>query len=152
VPVENFAGARWSSLMRLKIVGGTRSKAIAAGFYAIGLLTPAAAQAPSLAMLTGLDDGKWEVRPRDGSAVRRLCVQSGLELIQLQHGQSQCSRFVVEDSAEAVTVQYTCRGNGYGRTSVRRETARLVQIDSQGIAGGLPFQFSAEARRVGDCR
>jgi hypothetical protein len=137
--------------MRLKSIGGTRSMAIAAGF-AIGLLTPAAAQAPSLAMLSGLDDGKWEVRPRDGSAVRRLCVQSGLELIQLQHGQADCSRFVVEDSAQAVTVQYTCRGNGYGRTSVRRETASLVQIDSQGIAGGLPFQFSAEARRVGTCR
>jgi hypothetical protein len=137
--------------MRLKFMPGMRSRAIAAGFYAVGLLTPAAAQAPSLAMLTGLDDGKWEVRPRDGSAVRRLCVQSGLELIQLQHGQANCSRFVVEDDPKEVTVQYTCRGNGYGRTTIRRETASLVQIDSQGIAGGLPFQFSAEARRVGAC-
>jgi hypothetical protein len=50
-----------------------------------------------------------------------------------------------------VVVQYTCRGKGYGRTHIRRETGRLVQIDSQGIAGGLPFEFSAEARRVGDC-
>jgi hypothetical protein len=139
-------------MMRLKTAGGTRSMAIAAGFYVIGLLSPAAAQAPSLAMLSGLDDGRWEVRPRDGSAVRRLCVKSGLELIQLQHGQADCSRFVVEDGPQAVTVQYTCRGNGYGRTSVRRETGSLVQIDSQGIAGGLPFQFSAEARRVGACR
>lgn len=137
--------------MRLKSTAGVRSIAIAAGFYAAGLLTPAAAQAPSLAMLTGLADGKWEVRPRDGSAVRRVCVRSGLELIQLQHGQASCSRFVVEDDPDAVTVQYTCRGNGYGRTTVRRETASLVQIDSQGIAGGLPFQFSAEARRVGAC-
>jgi hypothetical protein len=137
--------------MPLKSNTGTRSIAVVASFFALGLLTPAAAQAPSLAMLTGLDDGKWEVRPRDGSAVRRLCVQSGLELIQLQHGQSNCSRFVVEDDATSVTVQYTCRGNGYGRTTVRRETASLVQIDSQGIAGGLPFQFSAEARRVGAC-
>jgi len=138
--------------MRLKTVAGPRSAAIAAGLYAIGLLTPATAQAPSLAMLSALDDGQWEVRPRDGSAIRRLCVQSGLEFIQLQHGQGDCSRFVVEDGAKSVTVQYTCRGNGYGRTSVRRETASLVQIDSQGIAGGLPFQFSAEARRVGACR
>lgn len=117
-----------------------------------GLLSPAAAQGPSLAMLTGLDSGQWEVRFRDGSASRRVCVQSGMELIQLQHGGSGCSRFVVEDGANAVTVQYTCRGNGYGRTSVRRESTSLVQIDSQGIAGGLPFEFSAEARRVGACR
>ena len=138
--------------MRLKMVRGLRSFATAAGFLAIGLLAPAAAQAPSLAMLSALDDGQWEVRPRDGSAVRRLCVRSGIELIQIQHTESNCSRFVVEDGTQAVTVQYTCRGNGYGRTSIRRETSSLVQIDSQGIAGGLPFQFSAEARRVGACR
>mgnify|MGYP006175199349 CR=1 FL=1 len=34
---------------------------------------------------------------------------------------------------------------------LRRETSRLVQIQSQGIRNGLPFEFSAEARRVGDC-
>jgi hypothetical protein len=138
--------------MRLKTFSGQRWPMIAAGLYAIGLLTPAAAQGPSLAMLTGLDDGQWEVRYRDGSAVRKVCVRSGLELIQLQHADSGCSRFVVEDGAAEVTVQYTCRGNGYGRTSVRRESNSLVQIDSQGIAGGLPFQFSAEARKVGACR
>ena len=138
--------------MRLKTITGLRSAVIAVGLYATGLLTPAAAQAPSLAMLTALDDGQWEVRYRDGSASRKVCVRSGLELIQLQHGESGCSRFVVEDGTNAVTVQHTCRGNGYGRTSVRRESNSLVQIDSQGIAGGLPFQFSAEARKVGACR
>ena len=30
--------------------------------------------------------------------------------------------------ATEVTVQYTCRGRGYGRTHIRRETNRLVQI------------------------
>ena len=58
---------------------------------------------------------------------------------------------MVQDNNSEVIVQYTCRGKGYGRTHIRRETSRLVQIDSQGIAGGLPFEFSAEARRVGDC-
>lgn len=134
------------------ITAAVRAGVIAAGLYAGGVLSPAGAQAPSLAMLSGLDDGQWEVRFRDGAPTRRVCVRSGLELIQLQHADAGCNRFVVEDGANAVTVQYTCRGNGYGRTSVRRETGSLVQIDSQGIAGGLPFQFSAEARRVGACR
>jgi hypothetical protein len=138
--------------MRLNTKAAMRCVAIAAGLYATGFLTPASAQAPSLAMLSGLDDGQWEVRFRDGATPRRLCVRTGLELIQLQHSESGCSRFVVEDGSNAVTVQYTCRGNGYGRTSVRRESSSLVQIDSQGIAGGLPFQFSAEARKVGACR
>jgi len=138
--------------MRMSIAAGARSVAFAAGLYATGLLSPASAQAPSLAMLSGLDDGQWEVRFRDGHDSKRVCVHSGLELIQIQHGAAGCSRFVVEDGANAVTVQYTCRGNGYGRTTVRKENTSLVQIDSQGIAGGLPFEFSAEARRVGTCR
>ena len=50
-----------------------------------------------------------------------------------------------------VTVQYTCPGRGFGRTHIRRETRRLVQIDTQGVAEGLPFSASIEGRRVGDC-
>lgn len=143
--------------MRLKTVSGSRLGAAPAGLalcglFAAGLLAPAAAQGPSLAMLGTLEDGQWEVRNRDTGESRRVCVRSGQELIQLKHGGAGCSRFVVEDGASAVTVQYTCRGNGYGRTNIRRETTSLVQIDSQGIADGLPFEFSAEARRVGSCR
>ena len=111
---------------------------------------PALAQA-SLAMLNSLDKGGWELRFRDGSTARKVCVRSGREFIQLRHRGSGCNRFVVEDGAREVTIQYTCRGNGYGRTSIRKETGSLVQIDSQGIADGKPFEFSAEARRTGGC-
>jgi hypothetical protein len=111
---------------------------------------PALAQA-SLAMLDSLDKGGWELRYRDGSTARKVCLRSGREFIQLRHRGSGCNRFVVEDGAREVTIQYTCRGNGYGRTSIRKETASLVQIDSQGIADGKPFEFSAEARRTGAC-
>lgn len=137
--------------MRLAMMGAARSFVIAAGLYATGLLTPAVAQAPSLAMLSALEDGQWEIRFRDGRESRRLCVRSGTELIQLQHSGPACSRFIVDDGAREVTVQYTCKGNGYGRTNIRRESATLVQIDSQGIAAGLPFAFTAEARRTGNC-
>lgn len=112
----------------------------------------AIAQPARLAMLDGLTKGEWTLRYRDGAPSRKVCVKSGRELIQIKHRQPNCSRFVVEDGASESTVQYTCPGNGYGRTSIRRETATLVQIESQGIADGLPFQLSAEARRTGDCR
>ena len=115
------------------------------------LAVPAVGQA-SLAMLGSLEKGGWEVRYRDGSAPRNVCVRSGQELIQLRHSETGCNRFVVEDGKSEVTVQYTCRGNGYGRTNIRRENTGLVQIDSQGIVDGRPFQFSAEARRTGACR
>ena len=49
------------------------------------------------------------------------------------------------------TVQYTCRGRGYGRTHLRFETARLLQFDTQGVLDGIPFAMTAEARRIGDC-
>lgn len=127
-----------------------------AGLGATGALTlavaPLVAQDASLAMLGQLERGQWELRFRDGEPSQRICLRDGTELIQLRHRGANCNRFVVENSANQVTVQYTCRGNGYGRTSVRRESATLAQVESQGIAGGRPFQFSAEARRVGACR
>jgi hypothetical protein len=113
---------------------------------------PVSGQRPALAMLDQLDSGKWELRLRDGrNAVERMCVNNGRRFIQLRHAEPTCERFIIDDQPGQVTVQYTCRGRGYGRTHIRRETSRLVQIDSQGIAGGLPFDFTAEARRVGDC-
>ncbi len=123
--------------------------AMVAGAMLFG--SPLAAQSDSLAMLRNLVKGQWTVKYRDGTPDRRICVKTGQELIQLQHTQPGCSRFVVEDAAAKVTVQYTCQGNGYGRTNIRRETNSLVQIESQGIASGLPFQFIAEARRTGSC-
>lgn len=125
--------------------------AAAVGMVALGLALPAAAQSDSLSMLEGLVKGEWTIKHRDGSADRKICVKTGRELIQLRHEEPDCSRFVVEDGTSKVTVQYTCPGNGYGRTNIRKETGGLVQIESQGIASGLPFQFAAEGRRTGSC-
>lgn len=112
----------------------------------------AAAAGDALGLLTHLQPGQWSVSSRDGGPSRTICLGDPVQLVQLRHAGSACSRYVVEDAAEKVTVQYTCKGNGYGRTSVRRETASLVQIESQGIEGGRPFQFRAEARRTGACK
>ncbi len=117
----------------------------------LGETAPVAAQSDSLAMLRNLAKGQWTVKYRDGTRDRKICVKTGQELVQLQHTQAGCSRFVVEDAAAKVTVQYTCPGDGYGRTNIRKETGSLVQIEGQGIASGLPFQFVAEARRTGAC-
>jgi hypothetical protein len=102
-------------------------------------------------MLDQLQGGRWEMHERTGGPTRRLCAPSGRHLIQLRHPGTHCDSIVIEDGPAQVVVQYICQGRGYGRTRLRRETNRLVQIESQGIADGLPFDFSAEARRVGDC-
>ena len=117
----------------------------------VWLAVPGLAQGNGLAMLGSLAKGEWTIKPRDGAPAQKICVRSGAELIQLMHKDSGCSQFVVEDGAAKVTVQYTCPGNGYGRTSIRRETASLVQLESQGIHDGMPFQMAAEARRTGAC-
>ncbi len=113
---------------------------------------PVAGQRPPLAMLDQLQDGRWELRLHDASGpVEQVCLGDGRRLIQLRHRVANCHRLIIEDGATEVTVQYTCTGKGYGRTSIRRETGSLVQIQTQGIADGLPFDFSIEGRRVGEC-
>ena len=134
--------------MRLRTVWTMTLGAVLASLPAI---VPVAAQAPSLQMLDRLDRGEWVVRFRDSGTQKRVCLRTGRELIQLRHNGASCSRYVVEDGTGQVTVQYSCPGNGYGRTSIRRESGVLAQIESQGIADGKPFQFTAEARRAGAC-
>ena len=150
--VQEFAkGCCESTAMKKSVLISPFKAAAAFGVFAMGIGLPLAAQTDSLAMLRGLSKGEWTIKNRDGSPDRKICVRTGEELIQLQHGNQACSRFVVEDSLNRITVQYTCPGNGYGRTNIRKETGALVQIESQGIASGLPFQFAAEARRTGTC-
>jgi hypothetical protein len=133
-------------------LGRTRRPLLAvAGLIFGSLVAPALANAPELAMLDSLTTGAWELHSRDDGTTDRICVKTGRELIQIHHRNAQCTRSVVEDGPMRVTVQYSCPGAGYGRTSIRKETARLVQIDSSGIEDGLPFHVSAEARRVGGC-
>jgi hypothetical protein len=112
----------------------------------------APAQGPTLAMLDTLEKGNWELRERSGGGVvRSFCLGDARAFIQIQHSRGGCSRYVIADGADEVTVHYTCPGAGHGRTTIRRETNRLVQIDTQGIAGSAPFSSAYEARRTGGC-
>lgn len=112
----------------------------------------ALAQGVQLAMLDRLTPGMWEIRMRDGGGhAERVCLDDGCRLIQLRHPNLACRQFVVEDGPASVTVHYTCPGQGSGRTHLRFETSRLIQIESTGVASKLPFDFAAEARRTGDC-
>lgn len=117
---------------------------VAAGF-------PVSAQAPELAMLETLNRGAWNFHSRTTGSDQTICVRTGRELIQIRHPQEGCSRFIIQDEPTTVTVQYTCRGYGYGRTTIRKEGNALVQIRSQGTQGGMPFSIEGEARRVGTC-
>ena len=126
---------------------------ILAGLAILGADVAGARDEPkSLSALDRIQLGEWELRFRDDVPRRRLCVHHGRDFIQLRHPRKDCSQYVVEDLADRVSVQYTCRGDGYGLTNIRVESPALLQVESQGIVVGSPYHVSAEARRVGTCR
>lgn len=121
-------------------------------FAATALLAvPSTGRAPELAMLDRLEKGSWELRGREDGSRQRICVRSGREFIQLRHPQPGCNQLIVQDEPDEITVQYTCSGSGYGRTTIRREGSGLIQVRSQGILNGTPFTLQGEARRQGRC-
>ena len=130
---------------------GRRWVALSGAAFAV-LAIPALAQSDGLGMLDRLTKGEWTITFRDGTPARKLCVRNGRELIQIRHIGQDCNKFVVQDEATRIGVQYKCAGNDYARTDLRRENSSLVQIYSRGSKSGTDFAFNAEARRTGICR
>jgi hypothetical protein len=126
--------------------------ALAGLLLAAALGAPAPARAPQLAALAGIEIGQWQLKEAGPTApVRSICISDPAMLLQLGHSGAQCSRFVIADAPDGVTVHYTCPGAGHGRTTIAIETPRLLHVQTQGIAAGAPFDMDYEARRVGNC-
>lgn len=120
----------------------------------MALASLAAAQpvsAPAIPALAALETGDWTLRLTGGSESRHMCLGDPTALLQVQHAGTQCTRHVVDNDAKTVTVHYSCAAAGSGRTTIRVETPRLVQIDTQGIRDGAPFADTFEARHTGAC-
>lgn len=125
--------------------------AVAAIIWA-GAAYQASAQNPHMTLqaLDQLEPGLWQIEV-PGKPVRTLCLSDPAALLQLAHSASSCSRFVIANEARSSTVHYSCNGAGWGRTTVHVATARAVEIDTQGMAAKTPFQFSADAHKIGSC-
>jgi hypothetical protein len=125
--------------------------------FGIAAMAPAgpapAAPRAGLMALGGLERGQWELREK-GSHVppRRICIGDPAQLLQVQHPGASCRRFVVMDAANHAIVTYQCTDTGAGRTDLRVETPRLVQIDAQGVADSAPFSIALEGRKTGECK
>ncbi len=115
----------------------------------------AVAQGDDMPLLESLDRGLWQLHAVGGGpssvAASQLCLGDPTRLTQVQHGNLSCTRFVVRSSPTSLTVSYSCPGQGQGLTTIRKETPRLIQIQSQGIKNNAPFSFSVEGRRLGGC-
>ncbi len=103
--------------------------------------------------MTTVQPGLWAIHALDRgeSDVPAFCVADTTRLLQFRHPGQTCSRFVIADTARVATIQYSCPGAGWGRTSVRIISPEQLRLDTQGIADNAPFALAAEARRVGDC-
>ena len=106
-------------------------------------------------VLASIERGMWQLRAVGGGAssvaTDKLCVADPRQLVQIQHGATLCSHYVVRSTPTSVTISYSCKGAGQGLTTIRKESGRLIQIQSQGIRNSAPFSFSVEGRKSGAC-
>jgi len=149
-------GSRGAGLVELAMgrLNGLKGRALLALAAAAAIAAPAVSQrAGGVNALAKLQPGLWQFRILSGGAATPapVCLGDPAVLAQLRHRSTPCSRLVVAQDGEGATIHYTCPAGGYGQTSLRVETPRLVQVDTQGIADNIPFAFRAEARRVGSC-
>jgi hypothetical protein len=109
-----------------------------------------AATAPSV--FTQAQPGMWEITGAPGAKVPvRQCVADIAALARFEHRTSNCTARVVNPSASSANVDYSCGGSDFGHSQVELLTPRSLRISTQGISGGLPFNYVLQARRVDDC-
>lgn len=137
----------------MKIGRIVRPVALAAGLSLAGSgIVHAQADRAALAALRIIERGKWQLRAGGpGGEARQLCVRDPNALLQIEHGNAQCTHLVVENSARTATIQYSCPGRGHGRTTLSVETPRLLRVQTQGVVDGAPFVTELEGRRTGAC-
>lgn len=144
--------------VRIVMVGMGLAASAAWGIstFAQAPATPAAPSAPaasatmSLIALKQLEPGLWQLDIK-GRAPKLSCVAETTALVQVEHDQPNCSRFVIANEPKSATVHYSCQRAGWGRTTVRVETSSAATIQTQGISKNQPFDYAVHAKRVGAC-
>ncbi len=139
--------------MKYFVIAATFAAGIAVPGFTQSAQTPtqAPAQPAALKALAQLQPGQWELRPRGAGTQKSLCLNDMKALLQVQHAGAVCTRFVITNVARQATVNYSCARGGTGQTTVKVETPRLVQLQTQGIVDNEPFAYEYEGRRVGAC-
>jgi hypothetical protein len=117
-----------------------------------GFAIAAPAQTPKLPLLDGLMHGEWTLKEHGSREPgRKICLGNPELLLQIQHGNASCTRYVIENSPKKLRVSYKCGNAGNGVTEIKRESSSLVQIYTQGIRNNAPFSITVEGRRTGSC-
>lgn len=156
VLVRTLIGISVASAAGFCVLGAARAPAFAASRAdmapaVVRTASPAPASRP--AALEELRPGLWSIHADGpGALPRRICLDDPAKLVQVRHSETAaCSRMVIASAAHEATIHYSCPGAGWGRTSLRVDSATSVRIDTQGIADNAPFAYQATARREGEC-
>ena len=96
--------------------------------------------------------GLWELSgmPNAGTAFRQ-CVASPAALARVEHRGNSCTQVVIKDNPSWTEIHYTCTNGGFGRSKLTVLTPRSLRIETQGISANYPFNYTIQARRIGDC-
>jgi hypothetical protein len=113
------------------------------------LALTAAQPTPTIADAHG---GLWEIAgaPQTRGPVRQ-CVADVTALARFEHRGRACSARLLGSNGGSAAIEYSCGGAGFGHSEIEVLTPRSLRISTQGISGGLPFNYVLQARRVGDC-
>ena len=119
-----------------------------AGAAALVLL--AAAVRPTA--LDKTSPGLWELSglPNAGTAFRQ-CVADTAALARVEHRGHSCTQVVIRDAPSSTEIHYTCTNGGFGRSKLTVLTPRSMRIETQGISANYPFNYTIQARRIGNC-
>ena len=129
---------------------GDMRRALAIGLASAAVFLAGAGQRPrALAPTAG---GLWEISGISGTGGPvRQCVADTAVLARIEHRAQNCTQIVIEDDPTTTVIHYTCPRGGFGRSEITLLTPRSLRIATQGISDNLPFNFVAQARRVGAC-
>jgi hypothetical protein len=121
-----------------------------AGVGAVALIALTAAQRPTA--LANAPAGQWEIKGVPGAKAPALqCLSDVLALAQFEHRGKSCTHRIITNAASSTVIEYSCGGDGFGRTKINVITPRNLRIETQGISDNMPFNYLLQARRVGDC-
>ncbi len=128
---------------------GRATLILAASGLATAFVLMAAAQPSALAQT---QPGLWEISGAPGtSAPIRQCLADVASLARFEHRSKACRAKILKDGGSLILVEYTCGGAGFGNSEIDVLTPRSLRISTQGISGGLPFNYVLQARRIDDC-
>lgn len=113
-------------------------------------LLPVLAAASSPSALSTAEPGQWEIS-RSGAAPVKLCVGKIEALAQFEHRSRNCARDVIRNGASSATISYTCPNGAFGESVLSLLTPRSLRVQTQGISDGAPFNYTFQARRLGNC-